>query len=142
MATGIVNFKANIKEFSKKIGVKIGVATEKISFDVHGKIIKRTPVDTGRARASFDVAIGSPPTEPPPPPAEGHKKGDPPAFSSPEFDPDGDIDGTKPVFIVSNVPYIENLENGSSKQSPAGMVRVSVAETAAEIDSLLATLDE
>jgi hypothetical protein len=39
---------------------------------------------------------------------------------------------------VSNIPYIEALENGHSKQAPQGMIALSVAETVAEIEGLLA----
>jgi hypothetical protein len=31
-------------------------------------------------------------------------------------------------YITNNVPYIDRLERGSSKQQPSGMVRVTVLE--------------
>jgi hypothetical protein len=51
-----------------------------------------------------------------------------------------EIDGTTAIFITSNLPYMEALENGHSGQAPNGMVRITVAEIAAEIDSMLADL--
>jgi hypothetical protein len=34
------------------------------------------------------------------------------------------------VFIYNNVPYITELENGSSTQAPAGMVKLTIAQLA------------
>ena len=41
------------------------------------------------------------------------------------------------MFIVSNLAYIEALENGHSQQAPQGMVTISVAEIEADIDGIL-----
>jgi hypothetical protein len=128
MAIKIHQVNADLASFAKAIGVGIGLATEKLSRDIHGKIVKRTPVDTGRARASWDVAIGEAPTTQI---DAGDYKDTPPAF------PGHLIDGTEEVFIVSNLVYIEPLENGHSDQAPLGMVRISVAEARAEIDTIM-----
>jgi hypothetical protein len=125
----IKTVKADLEAFAKAIDVDLGIATEKISRDLHERIVERTPVDTGRAKASWDVAVGAPGGSVPP---EGKESYSPAGFGAPL------IDGTAPVFIVSNIPYIEALENGHSKQAPQGMIALSVAETVAEIEGLLA----
>jgi hypothetical protein len=38
-----------------------------------------------------------------------------------------------PVFIVNNVAYIRPLNNGSSRQAPAGFVQAGVAKAAAQV---------
>lgn len=131
MAINIHEVDADLKKFAAAIGVDLGLAIEKVATDLHTKIVKRTPVDTGRARASWDATVGEPSDYVP---AEDDTTEKP-------FAP-GKIDGTKPVFIVSNLVYIEALENGHSGQAPNGMVSISVAESKAEIDTLLQALDE
>ena len=122
----------DIGKFAKAIGADLGLATEKIAGDLHGKITKRTPVDSGRARASWDMGIGAPPEGVPP---EGQE-----TYQEPLFD-GGQIDGLSEVFIVSNLVYMEPLENGHSQQAPNGMVALSIAEVVAEMDVILAEFD-
>jgi hypothetical protein len=130
----IVHVKADLRRFANVLDIGIGLVVEKVARDLHGKIVKRTPVDTGRARASWDVAIGAPSAKPPPLPGKE-------SYPEPAFD-GSKIDGTSPVFITSNLVYMEPLENGHSKQQPLGMVRISVAEVLAEIDAILANVDK
>jgi hypothetical protein len=134
MAIRINQINRDIAEFSKRIGIGLGMATEKISHDLHTKIIKRTPVKLGRARGSWGVGIGAPHKGPPPPPNLTNYE----VFDIKTVT----INGTAPVYITSNLVYIEPLENGWSKKAPNGMVAISVAEVVAEIDGILASLDK
>src|SRR5262245_29124586 len=77
----------------------------------------------GRFRGNWQVSIGEPITD-----------------ELPRIDPNGaltiaagssvlkDAPAGIPIFIVNNLPYAQRLEYGWSKQAPAGMVRVTVAE--------------
>lgn len=40
------------------------------------------------------------------------------------------------IWLFNNVPYIEALELGHSKQAPAGMLRIAIAEAAAGLRTL------
>ena len=85
-------------------------------------IVRGTPVKDGYARGGWYVTLGAP-------------------SGSAQRPPDKDGGNTilagimalrgaspfKDVFISNNVPYIEDLENGSSGQAPEGMVRVSLS---------------
>lgn len=83
-----------------------------------------TPVDLGRARSSWNVATGQPD---PSFPEEG-EYGPPPT-------PDvSGIDGKTKIWVTSNLPYIEPLENGHSQQAPTGMVMITVAQFIAELE--------
>lgn len=124
-ATNITRVAVDLKKFAQAIEVGLGVAVEKLGRDLHGLIVKRTPVDTGRAQGAWDVTTGSPSTKKPP---AGPTTSSFPALA---------ITGKESLFIVNNVEYIEPLENGHSDQAPIGMVRVSVAETEAKIDTIL-----
>lgn len=123
----------SVAEFAEAIGLDIAIVTQKLAVDLHTAIVKRTPVDTGRARANWQMGIGSMPTGTL---ASADKQdfGSEPTGGAPEAK---SIDGTESVFIVNNLPYIAALEDGSSKQAPQGMVAVSVAQIQGEIDAFL-----
>ena len=106
--------------------------TRKVTIETMNRIIRKTPVDTGRARASWTVVKGHVPR----------------LGTAPEEDAQGiaaermanakRAAGLNPgdKFIISNnVHYIGKLENGWSKQAPSGMVRLTIAE----IKALVAT---
>lgn len=130
-AHGIKPLKVAVADFAKLIDVNLGAVMRKITIDLHGKITKRTPVDTGRARASWAVSINAPPSGPPPPPG---------SYPTPPMVDAGKITGKTRVYIVSRLVYIEPLENGHSKQAPRGMLRIALAEIAAEIDTIVAEI--
>ena len=83
------------------------------------KIIKRSPVDTGRFRGNWQFTLNSP--------AMGQISG--------ATVPTGELmQATKnwqsgfTFYMTNNLPYGERLEFGWSKQAPQGMVRVTLAE--------------
>ncbi len=135
----LFEFEADLTKFAAKIDVDLSVVVKKIVFDLFTKIVLRTPVDTGRARASWGIEAGQPGTDFV---TEGSHLG---------RDQATDVAkaqlsklGLTPKeaayqvwWIYNNLPYVESLEYGHSKQAPAGMVRVSLAEVEAEIDSIL-----
>jgi len=84
-----------------------------------------TPVDTGHARANWVPSVGSP--------------------HSSVVDGDGAHEsgvaavigyklGDGPAWISNNVPYILMLNDGWSKQQPAGFVERAIAETLLEAE--------
>lgn len=87
------------------------------------RVVLRTPVDTGRARGSWQVGAGSPPR------------------SSPiGVDPSGAATIAKGAaviaqivlgqigWIVSNLVYMPALDRGHSRQAPNGIVAVTIQE--------------
>lgn len=78
-----------------------------------------TPVDTGRARWGWFVTVGSPSTEIPP---EGQ-------YSIPDVTSRANVSVSADVaaYIANNVPYIVELNDGSSKQQPARFAERSAA---------------
>lgn len=78
-----------------------------------------TPVDTGRARWGWFVTVGSPSTEIPP---EGQ-------YSIPDVTSRANVSVSADVtaYIANNVPYIVELNGGSSKQQPARFAERSAA---------------
>jgi len=91
-----------------------------IAMAMLNEIILRSPVDTGRFRGNNILSIGSPVYT-----------------STTDVDPSGGptisrglsaMSGLEPftqVFIQNNLPYAVPLEDGHSKQAPAGIYAVS-----------------
>ncbi|MBU0651176.1 HK97 gp10 family phage protein [bacterium] len=130
MEKELARFERDLNEFSKLIDVELRKVLRKISFDLFKKIVMRTPVDTGRARASWKVSkdtanIGFTAKE-------GREYSLQDALNNFKF-----LENIYPysvIYITNNLPYIEKLEFGSSKQAPSGMVRVSLAELELELE--------
>lgn len=105
-----------------------------VAFELQEKIVERTPIDTGRAKASWrlnpNVADAS--VEPD---LYGDKEN--PFFASQALvvakgQQQKIPFGTKRIVISNNLHYIEKLENGGSRQAPVGMVAVTVHRGAVE----------
>lgn len=90
------------------------------------RVVPRTPVLTGKARANWSVSVGETPT----------------FVSSLELDPSGaktprkiraqikQLPKTGKMFIANFLDYIEKLNRGSSRQAPAMFVQLVAAEVA------------
>jgi len=126
MANGVTNLGGfedfiedavgEVEEEAKQIVLKIGM-------DLWRSITLKTPVDTGRARASWNMAWGEPDSDVP---SEGSQ-------DTPTTAPVTTVSPTNEVLhISSNLNYIRFLEEGSpgpgSDQAPQGMVQVSIQE--------------
>ncbi len=111
-----MSFDSDINRFSKQTGVALDKAVRKIAFKSFEMIVKKTPVDTGRARGNWNVSVDSIDRsvneEATVPQTMNVKKGD----------------GMKPIFITNSLDYIHDLEDGTSTQAPRGMVAITVNE--------------
>jgi hypothetical protein len=128
------------KDFNKQVGgfasgtaAKLQNFRRGVTIAVFSAVIQDTPVDTGRARGNWRVSEGQPQLNPV---DREDKSGEVPK---------GEIltlvsksQGDKPVFLANNLPYAEPLENGHSKQAPAGMVRKNVARFQSLVNQKLA----
>lgn len=99
----------------------------KIAERLFENIVRRTPVDTGWARANWVPSINEIDARSPgerPPDGETVPEPNPGAIAAVvQQGKIGDV-----FWLTNAVPYIRALEYGHSKQAPAGMVRVSIAE--------------
>lgn len=93
------------------------------------RIVKRTPVDTGRLRANWQASIN---TEASGELSKTDKSGG--SVINEASNKLASLQVMKDVYMLSNnLPYAGRIENGYSGQAPAGMMRISVAETNAAI---------
>jgi len=98
-----VAFDASVAETLRQADVIYQVGCSRMFAD----IVKRTPVDTGFARAAWWQSVGS----------VGSGNAPPVGFTTADS-----------VFFANNAQYIERLEYGHSQQAPQGMVRITLAE--------------
>ena len=112
--------------------VKARQAVIEIGIEALDRVKRKTPVDTGHAQNNWIVSVGTPDTVTQTP-ATGLPEGDSFAGRNAEMlasYPEGEYPA---IYLQSNLPYILALEYGHSKQAPAGMVAMTVAELEAEL---------
>ena len=119
-----MSFTLDLTKFATKANADIKLVIQKISMEAFKRIIYRTPVDTGRARANWGCTIGKPRTGMQ---VESTDKSGAATTAAMVATVQG-IKGDGSVFLVNNVPYIHELEKGSSQKSPQGMVGVTLIE--------------
>lgn len=124
-------FSLAVDKWAAKVSVDVKKFTKLVAFQVHDRIVMRTPVDTGRARASWTIVAGSnPDTSVQPESFEGGAAaGIALAKSKQSSVPDSNT-----YVIANSLPYIERLENGWSKQSPTGFVRLGIADVKTRLE--------
>lgn len=92
-------------------------------FGVASRIIKRSPVDTGRFRNNWQASVNSPATGVT---TATDKTGNASVQEASALINKFQIGST--FYLTNNLPYANRLEFGWSKQAPSGMVRITVAE--------------
>jgi len=130
----LFRFESDLKKFAEQIDVDVGKVVRRVALDLYAKITMRTPVDTGRARASWGIDVGRPSNY-----VAGERLGGSENITQMaklRAVTDKRL-GETTIWLFNNLPYIVPLEYGHSGQAPNGMVRISVAEVEAELESML-----
>lgn len=128
-------FELDLSAFSVAIELDISIVLKKTALDLFKKIVKRTPVDKGRARASWIMSQEIPNTTDVAPKLEkGEKYTLAQALANGKL---GEVYPNSIIFITNNLEYIEALETGHSQQAPKGMVRMSLIELEAELQQII-----
>lgn len=116
-----MSFGSDMRGATKRIEDAHNKITRAATLDFFSGTIKDTPVDTGRARGNWQTAVGSAPQTV----IERDDKGGTAAIA--EVEAKTPAGAGQETFMANNLPYIEDLENGSSQQAPSGMVRRNLA---------------
>lgn len=151
-------FMVDVAAFVEKSKLAMHTVYRKVVLDVMRGVIMGTPVDTGRARGAWLVAVGNEPTGEGTPDRGGARAL---ADGSREV---RDLKAGQVTFLINRVPYIRILEyggypnppakgtrlkggtyvvrsaGGMSKQAPNGMVRVTVRRVQESIASAVQQL--
>lgn len=97
---------------------------KQITLDATANLIETTPVDTGFAKGSWIPSVGRPSA------AVGGEPGSPSGAAQRQgmAEAAGYRLSRGAVFIANNVRYIQKLNEGSSKQAPAGFIQAAIAK--------------
>lgn len=113
-----MSFESQLNAFVSGTEKKLERTVRAVKLELFRSVILDTPVDTGRARGNWQATIGSPATNE----IENESMSVALAGVAANLGKINDVS-----FLANNLPYIEELEDGSSKQAPAGMVRRNMA---------------
>ncbi len=134
MATSDLHqFNARMKALGKTVADNSDRLVRKCALAIDGAVILATPVDTGRARANWQVSLNEPisATRDPYAPGQAGSTGGPNAQAAiaqgqtviQQYTFERAQAG---LFITNNLPYIGRLNNGHSAQAPAGFVEKGI----------------
>lgn len=153
MANDVRSFQLSLKKFGEDQPKVLSKLMRRAAISIFGDLVKGSPVDTGRFRASWFVGIGTPDRsvvsehQIGPGGHSGEKKkardkrvrtntGPATAESmsrlsllTPET-----VDGKEPIIISNNLPYATALADGHSDQAPSGWVKAAVNRAQRELD--------
>lgn len=119
-----IKFDAELKRFAESIEeVEIPTLLKAIGLEVLKRLIMKTPVDTGRARGSWQVGIGADPTTP-----AGSVDISGAATIASGVSALSSVKANDVLYFNNLVHYITYLDKGSSKQAPQGIVDVTLME--------------
>jgi hypothetical protein len=125
-----LSFEFDVAKMCKDAEADLDLVVRKTLIDITTRVIERTPVDTGRLRGNWQIGIG---TEP-----HGELDVEGPGMASATIsDITGELSKAQiddAIFFVNNLPYASVVEAGSSKQSPAGMLEVTLREFGVIVD--------
>lgn len=114
-------FELQIAKFVEKAGKNADEVVRKTAFEVFSQVIIISPVDEGRFKGNWQVAIESIPSG---------------VLDTVDKSGTATIAKAKAatltmragqiIYMVNNLEYARPLEYGHSKQAPSGMVRITV----------------
>lgn len=123
MAGSAADFRLELRAAADEVDALVMTITQKIAMFALSSVVMRSPVDTGRFRGNWLVSTGSP--------NEGMSENTDPGGQATIALGASAITGLKQpeiLWLQNNLPYAQRLENGWSKQAPAGIVAVTFAE--------------
>jgi hypothetical protein len=121
------SFTLDISKFAASCGDKANASVRKVCLQVLAGVVLKTPVDTGRARGNWQASVNAPSTVA----TDDKDKTGVVTISAAKAAVDGAPGNV--FWLANNLPYIERLEYGHSKQSPKGMVRLTIKEVKASL---------
>lgn len=139
ISSNAVDFAKSVTALSEKLNDSVEKGIRKACIDLYRAIVEKTPVDTGRAKASWGLTTYH----------ANDSKNDPDGYSINEIATiiDANVKGfdfsvhDDQVIIYNNLEYIEYLENGTSQQAPQGMVAISLSEFTAFFNNAIQKIE-
>lgn len=117
-----------IGAFRDSVGDRVGLVKKLVGFHAWNRCTQRSPVDTGRYRAAWNLAIGSADLSVPAPA---------PVVATPRPPVIGEVPVGEPVIVSNNLPYAPSLEKGHSQQAPNGVAALAVRDALAAFEGVV-----
>ena len=114
-----MSWESDWKKIESKIDRTLDQGIRATILELSTAIIKGTPADTGRARGNWQASIGRGATGEVS--VDSVRSGEAKAIA--EVNQKASVAVGDLYYLTNNLPYIERLEYGWSKQAPGGMVR-------------------
>lgn len=100
------------------------------------RVIRKTPVDTGRMRANWQVSFDSPETQSL---DRTDRVGSMTLAQGSSQLQSFDLRRNTNIYLSNNLPYAPSIEGGSSQQAPSGVAGISLREEAELFNSYRST---
>lgn len=121
---GIQNLRVVITATKRDVERKTIAAKKRLGFGIYRRAIFRSPVDSGYFRLCWNLSAGAPNRNTP---SKGLESYPPPDVAS-ALAKIANMKLEDDVFVCNAAEYAIYLENGHSKQAPAGVLGLSVLE--------------
>lgn len=135
MASDAQTFGLDIAKFVEKAKAAPEQVVRKVGLDLTASVVRKSPVDTGRFRANWNIAFG-------------HI--DVLTTTGTDKSGGGTVERARvllngwqvdqDIYLTNSLPYAIPLEYGHSDQAPNGMVRLTVTEFQTFINAAVAEL--
>lgn len=128
-------FSLDLRAFQETAKGNAVLLVRRVSQDVLAKVVFRSPVDTGRFRANWNVGLDVINTSTNAAPDKSGQmaiNGGTARINS--------WTGEQIIYMTNSLPYAIPLEYGHSQQAPAGMVRITVTEFQTFVNAQLAAM--
>jgi len=124
VASGLNDFPRRMSRRAKNVITNADALVRRCALATDAAVVLATPVDTGRARANWQVEINSPSVST----TTNTSKSGRESINAGKVAIAQYKGGTPnaAIYITNNLPYIGKLNDGSSAQAPAGFVERGV----------------
>lgn len=130
MAKGLLDLATSLEKKAKAIDEAASKLAVDTALTIVGDLAFKTPVDTSQALSNWIVTLETPSSDKIKPHFPGEGGSTQKASAAETINQARKITaGKKPgqrIFITNNLPYIRRLNDGYSKQAPAGFVERAV----------------
>lgn len=126
----LLKLAKKLEELAKGFDKSSGKTTEKIALTILGQLVYSTPVDSSKALSNWQLNVGSPikfkidayfPGEF----GSSQKQSAQAALEAAKKALQGRKSG-EPIYITNNLPYINRLNDGHSKQTTPGFIERAI----------------
>lgn len=148
MANDFAGFSASMRARAAAVSVNADRLVRRIALVADQAIVDATPVDTGRARSNWIVTLDSAAGGTRAPYVEGLAGSSASANAQAAIEQGAAVvatysgDAHREIHITNNLPYIDRLNNGWSRQAPAEFVQEALHTTAAAFNGMVLSVQD